>query len=240
MGGEQQNVINFGFKAQFNLGDKTEIMSLLFTNDGGKTYYNEETPRQASEVLGIRQCGLQVMNVNKTKKIIEWIQRRLLCVSVENSLLNIGSYKFEAPKGILELVKVVELGDTLIDLGPQFVKAIEHCGGGFAALNDIGIDFKGTTLEYLGEINFMDILDEWFQNTIGSSIGNFILLQRICATDDMSIAELWADKFIDSCEFLKGLGPIDLWAVGGQIGEVSFDLFLFSRIMVVGLCAGPS
>ena len=75
---KEENTPGFGLKAQFDLGDETEIMSILFTNDGGLTYYNAGTPRQASEVLGIHHRNLQVMNINERKNIIERIQRRRL------------------------------------------------------------------------------------------------------------------------------------------------------------------
>ena len=243
----EENTPGFGLKAHFDLvGNETEIMSILFTNDDGVTYYNAGTPRQALEVHGIRHRNLQVMNINERKNIIERIQRRLNCQEMiddgSDLLESIGITNFlgdlETPKGIVELEKIINLGNTVIDLGPQFLDAIEmffstDCGGGFAALDDIGINFTGTSLEFLGDINLMDILDDVLLDIIGTAFGGIILPQKVC-TDDKPIDQLGADKGVDACEFLSDFSTTDIWAMGISFGPVSFDPFLFPHnIMVV-------
>jgi hypothetical protein len=102
------------------------------------------------------------------------------------------------------------------------------CGSG-SALDDLLddllemsiIDFSGTPLEFLGDINIMGLLKDAFDEIVGGSLGNIIIPQKICPGDPKSLSQIGEEKHIDACARMVDVSKTKAIAFGFQAGSVS-------------------
>lgn len=128
-------------------------------------------------------------------------------------------------------VEVDHLLPTLIDSPDAVLNTIANyflmkCGSG-SALDDLLddllemsiIDFSGTPLEFLGDINIMGLLKDAFDEIVGGSLGNIIIPQKICPGDPKSLSQIGEEKHIDACARMVDVSKTKAIAFGFQAGS---------------------